>query len=364
MRRAHVQIFGALIATGVCTLSASAQAPNGAAAAQAAAAVPKTVWEVAADGTALNPQSQLQCPATVGEFHRTKLSLYNPFGIDVSCEYQNVRREVVTLYFALRPTDALDQVFDTGKTEMAQRFPTAKQLPETEQKTFASSLDWRYVVFGSSAAQVGVWMTKVSGWLVQFRATYATRSTDQAFAAMASLSATMAKTAGEHIAVCDTLPAVERPGKRITNEKMFPALSVSGTMMAQTIAQDAAKSRNDTAWCLVQPMLIDNSRFLLWRSAAEQNGGAADRITALAENAPVIYLIGDTAWPQVIKDAEKPKQVYDLIVDAEPGTSLVGVFEGRPPVQDLARAAAKNAMGLYSLIDKKAGKTTIYKPPL
>jgi hypothetical protein len=70
-------------------LAAAAPAENSLEAQAPAIVVPKTVWQVGDNGMALHLQSQLQCPATVGEFHRMQLNVYDPFGLGVSCDYQN-----------------------------------------------------------------------------------------------------------------------------------------------------------------------------------------------------------------------------------------------------------------------------------
>src|SRR5215470_17230569 len=81
-----------LLAVG---LGGAAPVENPADQAAPAPAVPKTIWQIGEGGTALNLQSQLQCPTTVGEFHRTRLNAYGPFGADVSCDYQNTDRDEI-----------------------------------------------------------------------------------------------------------------------------------------------------------------------------------------------------------------------------------------------------------------------------
>ncbi len=107
--------FAALTAIVLAAeLAAAAPAENSLAVPAADNVVPKTVWQVGDNGMALHLQSQLQCPATVGEFHRTRLNLYGPFGVDVSCDYQNTERDEITLYIALRPQEELAKQFDAA----------------------------------------------------------------------------------------------------------------------------------------------------------------------------------------------------------------------------------------------------------
>jgi hypothetical protein len=129
--------------------------------------VPKTVWQLGDNGTALHLESQLQCPATVGEFHRMRLNLYGPFGVDVSCDYQNTERDEITLYIALSPGEELAKQFDAAKAALVQRFANATPLPDAEQQTFTSAMDWSHIIYRLSVtSHTGLWMARLGGWNV------------------------------------------------------------------------------------------------------------------------------------------------------------------------------------------------------
>jgi len=347
-------------ATGPCAVAFAQNPPDASA---PAPAVPKTIWQIADNGTALNLQSQLQCPTTVGEFHRTRLNAYGPFGADVSCDYQNTDRDEITLYIALTPQQTLDQQFNAAKAAIVQRFANATPLEDAEQQTFMSSFDWQHVIYRLSAAShTGLWMTKLGGWNVQYRATFAASRTDTVLGTMSMMTDTVDKTAGQHIAACSKLMPLQRDGQRITKPTMFPALSISGTLTAKTARETLSPASAN--WCIIQPITVQGARFIFWRNVAEQAGGIVERVTPMSENDPVtVYGIVDTAWPQIIKDGDKPNLAYDIVIDTPDSLQLVGVYEGRPPVGQLVRFAESRTVGLYGKVDKKDGKTEVYRPP-
>jgi len=346
-------------------LAAAAPAPDPADASAPDPTPPKTIWQIGADGTAVNPQSQLQCPTTVGEFHRTRLNAYGPFGADVSCDYLNTDRDEITLYIALTPQQTLEQQFNAAKAAVTQRLPNASPLPDAEQQTFMSKFDWQHVIFRLSAAShTGLWMTKLGGWNVQFRATFAASRTDTALETMGMLTDTVDKTAGQHIEACSKLMPLQRNGQKIMTQTVFPALSISGMLAAKTARETPASANAN--WCIIQPIMVQNIRYIFWRNAGEQTNGIVERITPMSENDPItVYGIIDTVWPQMmIKDDDKPKLAYDIVVDTPDAVQLVGVYEGHPPIGELVRIAQSRTVALYGQMDKKDGKVNVYRPPL
>jgi hypothetical protein len=117
-------------------------------------------------------------------------------------------------------------------------------------------------------------------------------------------------------------------------------------------------------WCVVAPQMIDGVRYLFWRNAANQTGGLVERLTPVLDNDLVtVYGIIDTQWPAVITTGDKPNLAYDIIVETPDQIDLVGVYEGRPPIGELVRFIQKRTVALYGKIEKKDGKTDIYRAP-
>ena len=321
---------------------------------------PKTVWQIDNNGMAMNPQSRLECPAEAGEFHRVSLQIFNPFGTDVSCNYQNINRDLISFYIALRGNrQTLGQEFENGKRAILQRTPSPVPLADAEQQTFMSDIDWRHFIYrANGATRTGIWMTRFGGWNVEFRATYAESRSDATFAAMSTLSAVGQKTAGEHIAACFAMMPVMRNGQLIRNEQILTTLTLAATLQAQ------APPRSSPNWCVQQPLTINGARWLMWRNA-DQSGGAADRLTSVDNvNAPVIYSATDSRWQALWKEGdEKPKAPYDIVIEAPNAIDLAGLYDGRPTIQQLANVT-RAGVPLYAHFDKAAKKMTIYRAPL
>ena len=159
------------------------------------------------------------------------------------------------------------------------------------------------------------------------------------------------------------LGPLQRNGRKIVNQSMFPALSISGTLTAKT-ARENTNPASAANWCVIRPFMDAGARFLFWRNAANQTDGIVERLTPLNENDPVtVFGIIDTAWPQMIKSGDKPNLAYDIVIDSPDAIQLVGVYEGHPPIEELVRFAQRRTVGIYGKIDKKDGKTDIYKVP-
>jgi len=206
-------------------------------------------------------------------------------------------------------------------------------------------------------------MARIANWNVEYRATFVASRTDATLSTMAALTETVEKTAGQHITSCASLTPLQRQGRKIVNQSMFPALSISGTLAAQSLRENASSAPPN--WCIIQPIMIEGVRFLFWRNAANQTSGMVERLTPLAENDPVTVIgIVDAMGPQMIKTGEMPTLAYDIVLDTPDSIQLVGVYEGRPPIGELVRLAQRRTVGMYGKIDKKDGKTDIYKAPL
>jgi hypothetical protein len=204
-------------------------------------------------------------------------------------------------------------------------------------------------------------MTHVGNWNVEFRATYNARTTDIAFDAMTALTASMEKTAGAHIAACTKLPNIERTGHRLTgDDTAMMALTLSGSIGGLAAVQ-APKSDMEPNWCVAQTAMIDGGRFILWRNAGP---GPTDRITALASiDAPVILSVPDPAGADAYKQDHPAVAIYDIVIDGANAAQLVGIYDGPPPLNDIARFAAKAPFGLLGSADKSTKKITIYRAP-
>jgi hypothetical protein len=240
-----------------------------------------------------------------------------------------------------------------------QRFANATPLPDSERQTFKSALDWSHIIYRSNVVpRTGLWMVRLGGWNVEYRATFATSRTDAALETMRMMTDAVQKTVGQsHRGV----PACEwAPARRAQNHEQkhvpgaLPQRHIGGKNREREYCQDSELVcyPADHGW---------GAQFLFWRNAAEQN---AERLTPLNENDPVtVFGIIDSVWPQMIKSGDKPNLAYDIVIDAPDALELVGVYEGHPPIGELVRFAQRRTVGIYGKIDKKDGKTDIYKAP-
>jgi hypothetical protein len=326
--------------------------------------VPQTIWQRANDGTATHLQSELQCPPAAGPFRLTAVTVFDGFGFDVGCQYDNTRRDRITLYLTNLRGQSLQAYFEGDVAEMLKSAPDAKPAGEGNVQ-FTTDSGWLASLheIGGGKGRTGLWLTDMSGWEFQYRATYAAAEQDTVFAAMAELAAVGAKTAGAHLAACAAAPTLERGGRRITDERQLITLTLTATGMAYPpLRGPAAPTAIDPVWCAVDGLSVDGVPFLHWRNLADQNGGVIERITAMAgrDRKQIICVADVVGTKQFPNDL---RSVYDIAFDGEDRLDLLGIYEGMPALEEVARFAADRRFLLFSSTDKKNRKTSIYRTP-
>jgi hypothetical protein len=114
----------------------------------------------------------------------------------------------------------------------------------------------------------------------------------------------------------------------------------------------------------VRPQWSTACAIIFWRNAANQTAARRASHACLGHRPVTVYGIIDTLGPGTINTGNKPNLVYDIIVETPDQIDLAGVYEGRPPIGELVRFAQKRNFALYGKIEKKDGKTDVYRAPL
>lgn len=321
---------------------------------------PKSVWDIDTDGSATHLQSGMVCPHASGDFIRTTVIMYDRFGFDVSCGYNN-KSAAITLYLTRRDPAALDTDFQSEKQQVVVKTPSA--VSNDGALAFSSDLDWKKAGFNERDGTVrsDLWLTSLSGWEFQIRATYPAGGAAPVAAALTDLSAGIEKSAGAHLAACTASPAAQRGGaQKIVDDTMLLKLSLSGAMGA------VAAGNSPANWCAEGAFQVGPTPFILWRNiSATGKVNFSDRITPVL-GGMTIFVMPDQAGDEMLAKSTPgaTSDIYDVVVDRGDTFALAGIFNGHPQPRDFANLmAVGGSYGIFSTAGKTDKKISIYKAP-
>jgi hypothetical protein len=322
---------------------------------------PKSVWDIDMDGSATHLQSGLVCPHASGDFIRVGAIMYDRLGFDVSCGY-NGKAAAITLYLTRRDPSRLDADFQDEKQQVVSKTPSA--VPNDGVLSFSSDLDWKKAGFNERDGMVrsDLWLTSLSGWEFQIRATYAANDTARVAAALADLSADVEKSAGVHLAACAASPPPQRGGaQKVADQAALMNLTVAGSMEIAV-----AGKNTDANWCADNAFQVGPSPFILWHNiAAVGKVSFNDRITSILGGATIFVLADKAGDEMMLKTAPgSSADIYDVVVDQGDAFALAGIYNGHPLPRDFAGLMAPGgSFGVFSKIGKTDKKVDIFAPP-
>jgi hypothetical protein len=324
-------------------------------------APPKTIWDSDLDGTAIHLQSGLQCPNATGDFRRTQLVAYDKVGLDVSCNYRNVRTgDDITIYLTRRDPTHLQQDFDSARQAVITHTPTARAR-DTVLAAPKTDLKWLQAGFTEHDEHVAsdLFLTALAGWEYEIRATYRPDNAPAVSAAIVDLDATLMKTAGAHLAACAAVAAPARAGQQMRSPKILGALVISGATRAML---DLPKVDGSAQWCAENGISLGGQPFLDWRNVAP-GAVAVERITGLAGPGPRVYLLHDPAALEVAAKSD-PGTIpadggYVVVVDGDESISVMDIYAGYPPLADVVRLLV-GSHPLFAAVSKTDKKITLF----
>jgi hypothetical protein len=318
--------------------AASADVDPSPAAKTAQQPIPHSIWRFDDNNDATHLQTGLVCSATSGDFKRIELRFYKASGLDVSCNYRDSEKTLVTLYMTRRGTESVADDFKSAKQELTQVTPSAQPLPDTDQKAFASDMKWSTLLYSEQGGQVhsGIWITDLHGWTLEYRATYAAANEATALSEMAALTNLAEKTAGGVLATCEKSGVPERSGILIADkDAMQQALVLASVLGAVTPDKDEhpQSAPRSVTWCPETEITSSGYRMLLWHGAFEDGSDAsADRITPeILEDPPALEAAPDQLGSIVQNELKGGKaNNWTAKIDNGKRTWLFGLFSGRP----------------------------------
>lgn len=310
--------------------------------------VPQSVWQVAPNGTATHRQSSLVCPDDVGAFHQTRLTVYDNAGFDVSCNYRGANGWI-TVYLTRLGSISLADAFADAKQQLVSHEPNAVPLPQSDSKTLGADFLHQTYVEKDGVLWSGIWMTELSGWMFEFRASYKPGAEPEILAEMTELARQAMATAGTHLALCAKSQIPQRDGVANTNTAAtlgtVMLFSAFGTEAAIPVQDDKGRKMDPLVpqkpgtWCAENVVEGLEVPILLWHAVtAEGQTQPFDRVTVTTIGASPVLNSRIADVGMLFEELGLGTKTHFAVTMTE-GDEIIfyGVYAGRPKPEELAR---------------------------
>ena len=322
---------------------------------------PKSIWDLSPEGSATHLQSGMICPRVSGDFTILGQQVYDRAGFDVSCGYSNKTMGVITIYLARRDPARLEEDFESAKKAVISRTPSAVLQDRT--LPLPAGLAWKSAGYSQNggAMDSDLALASLSGWEFEIRATYIPARQSDVAQTLADLTATVAKSAGQHLAACAAAPMLSRSSVPVSDQKQLLVFTLSASVTGSV----AIPGENEPVWCAENAFLAGDHPYVFWRNiTAVPKGGPADRITPIGDGRTVTILFDAAATELAGKETpESPHTIYDVEIDEGASVALVAVLDGRPSGEDVAKLVLLRAsVPVLARFSKTDHHITIYQP--
>jgi hypothetical protein len=149
----------------------------------------------------------------------------------------------------------------------------------------------------------------------------------------------------------------------------LPALSAATASTAKTTV---VTPRSGAVWCAELGFSAGNASYIFWRNITAAEDGPVDRVTNVSGGGsnPVLIVRNPAALVNALvaqpklgggKHPADSAAIYGVVVDGSASTLVVGLFDGRPSVQEIADVTLRDKFGIYAEIKKPDGNIVLYK---
>jgi hypothetical protein len=331
--------------------------------------IPKSVWNVDGRGNALHLQSALHCDAEINDYKRINIITYDRFGLDVSCEYLDDNRNLITIYLTRRSGRTLSDDFTEAKRELTAVTPEATPMADEAQKVVPPDLQWLHLIYSEHAGAInsGIWIADLDGWTLEFRATYPADHAPAVLDQMSAMTTGAQNTAGMHLNACAKAAPVVRSAKRIIDKDKLMQLTLMSSITAA--ATDDSKPSPVEEWCVEQTIDDPQMPMTFWRNInSDGHTGPVDRVTLMAVgDAPTFVSSADASVSVILGKlgARSDAICHTVTTTEQDRIFFYAYFDGRPDADSLvgvARDVLTHKAGILSGYDKTKKAITIVTP--
>jgi len=332
------------LAMGMLLVAGSARADVRPPAAPPAPAPPVSVFRGHQAGTLEHLQSGLVCPARIGEYRRIEATVFDKFGLDVSCGY-HTGTVVITLYLTRRTGTGVDAALAEAKRELLQFGADRHPQSISELRSTNGGRDWVTVLYGEDGdIHSAIWLADLDGWTLEYRATYPAVDETRVTADIAKITAIVEESAGARLALCSASPPPARRALPILDRRNLQQSSMMTSILGGAVLAEArdgkATATAPLMWCLEGPILKNNHHMLFWRAVDPKGTDArSDRITLATDGPPPTLDIAPDSLASLVeglaKASDKPPRWIATLRQGDE-TLIFGYFDGRPSSDSVA----------------------------
>jgi hypothetical protein len=344
--------------------------------------IPQSVWNVGSGREGVeHVQSGMLCERQVYAYKLIDLHVYDGFGLDVSCGY-NDRDRTLTIYLTRAPekSDAA-ATYASAKDALVKGSPQRHPTLVAEDKVPDGAITWLRATYAEDGGlHSSVWIAMLSPrWIFEYRATYPVDAEPTVNAALAKISRMVQDSAGPRLKLCAAHAAPIRDGVAVTDAEELRTQATLTSILGgaeQANAQKGEKSAAipPAAWCPEATFQLGNIWLLFWRGVlADGSDANADRVTGMTMGRPpelqiVMDPLANLVQQEKAKSTNnpKPRDRWTAMTHSGSQTWIYGYFDGRP-TQEMEAALFADALqgktkpiGGYSAEGKNI---TINMPP-
>jgi hypothetical protein len=282
-------------------------------------------------------QSGLICPARMGAYLRTRVVVFDQYGLDVGCNYKAGASDI-TVYLTRR-AGALGDVMADAKRGLLQVGASRHPALVSDTREAAAGLTWLTAIYAEDGdLHSGIWIADLSGWTLEYRATYAATSEADVFADIDRFTAEVQASAAPRLALCARSAPPPRGAAMITDRKDLEQssmmTSILGGAALAAAHQGKGKAGLEFTWCPEAPIAKGDVRFLFWRAVNPDGADARfDRLTAMTQGEPPTLALDPDEMAGLVaaNSGHGAKTIrWTAAVRTGDHVSIFAYFDGRP----------------------------------
>lgn len=366
MRAFAAGLFAAWLAAPAFADTTPPSAPKG-----AGDVPPPSIWQATPDGGYEHRLTGLRCPARVGAYHLRRVELFDKFGLDVGCDYGGPYAGLT--YYLTRPgTGGLQDAMDEAKRELEGANAALHPKLANEAQSSDGGLEWAVATYTRDGAmREAIWLADLSGWRMEFRATYGAADELRVSGDIAALAADIRGTVGARLQTCAAAKPATRDGHAVSDPKDVQSASVRTSFLGgllQSIASDGKVMKTPAPTpCLEHAAVYRGYPMVFSRTiGADGSDALADVVTVVTSGPPITVRFESGGLTGLVDDKPGEPQQWTAAVQRENQTLLYGYFRGRPTIDQMGELVARmlsgdaKPVGGYSV---KAKTISVMAPP-
>lgn len=328
----------------------------------------KSIWRTDDKGGIVHLQSGLACDAQVGDFRRTGVTAFNATGLDISCNYMDAQKTLITIYLTRRANDSLADDFAEAERELIGAYPDASNISAPQSTAVPAGPAMQSAFYARQGGQIreGIWIGDLSGWTLEYRATWAQSEEAQTLSEIALLTQKAVQSASPQTGICAKAVPPVRDGAIITDKDEISQYLMMQSLLgaAEAVTDQKTAPGKPVTWCAEGAAGPADAHLLLWHAVyGDGSDASADKITPATEEEPMQLMSAPDMLANLADGSGDKKKAdarprWTVSVSQGQKVWIFAIYDGRPGVEALAQFATDIAadkakpLGGYSVNGK------------